>query len=153
MPAAPTARPHDTPLVPLSRGCAGEKGGGETNREERKREDAVGGERQIGKEEGERQRHSLLGHNPAETSPLQGTLLPSPLQLRGVSPGMLSQPSLGHHPVRPHLLLDVDLTHPQGAERASHLSHWILGQWDQGGSRMGPTPGTVHGSPVWFGVW
>ena len=51
MPAAPTAQPRDTPLVPLSRGCAGEKGGGETNREERKREGAVGGERQIGRKE------------------------------------------------------------------------------------------------------
>ena len=51
MPAAPTAWPRDTPLVPLSRGCAVEKGGGETNREERKREGAMGGERQTRRKE------------------------------------------------------------------------------------------------------
>lgn len=49
MPAASTARPHDAPLVPLSRGSAGEKAGGGKAREGRKREGAMEGERQTGR--------------------------------------------------------------------------------------------------------
>ena len=92
--------------------CRGERRRG--NREEREREGATGGERQTGRKEKGKGIPSLVspcrdltpsGHSPPLTPPAPG-----------VSSGMLSQPSLGHHPVRPRLLLDAGLTLSQGVE-------------------------------------
>ena len=149
MPAASTARPRDAPLVPLSRGSAGEKEGGGKAREGRKREGAMEGERQTGRKGKDEGIPSLV----TTLQRAQGSLLPSPFQLQEPPLGCRASQASGITQGGPHLTAGCR-PHTTLGSRMS-LSSQPLGAGPsrvKEGAVWAPLLVPCMAGPLWFGV-